>query len=110
MYASPPPVRTTVVAVSPRHAHRPFGDGRAWVGDRLQTTIRDPDLPGSLVMTVRVCFTVPAAHVVDCRRIQFGRTVLQTVTFAVRSAAAATIRWYQATHLLATRKLRVTGP
>jgi len=104
-----PPIQTTVVAVSPSHAHRPFRDGRAWRGDRVRLTIRDARAPDGIALTGRVCFTVPAIHSTACERFQFGRTVLNTIEFVVERKAGVVVSWYQGSQLLATRRLRVTG-
>jgi hypothetical protein len=104
-----PPIQTTVVAVSPSGAHRPFRDGRAWRGDRLRVTIRDARTPNGIALTGRVCFTVRAAHSTECERFQFGRTVLNTIEFVVERRSGAIVSWYQGSQLLATRRLRVTG-
>jgi hypothetical protein len=80
-----------------------------WLGDRVRVTIKDASLPSSIVLTGRVCFSVPAFHSTRCERFQFGRTVLRTVTFRVVYNARAVVSWYQRAQLLATRKLRVTG-
>jgi hypothetical protein len=104
-----PPVQTTVVAVSPSHQHRPFTDGRVWLGDRVRVTIKDQSLPASIVLTGRVCFSVPAFQSTHCERFQFGQKVMKTITFRVSYNAAAIISWYQRAQLLAKRKLRITG-
>jgi hypothetical protein len=109
MVLAPPPIQTTVVAVSPQRQHRPFRDGRMWLGDRVHVTIKDAQLPESVVLTGRVCFTVSLFHSTRCNRFQFGRNVLKTVGFTVEYNANAVVRWYQRDKLLATRSMRIVG-
>jgi hypothetical protein len=107
--ATPPYVQTRVVAVSAAAAHRPYRDGRFWLGDTIRLSIRDTTMPPGDELRYRVCISFPHLRRGRCRDAMLTNMWRRPVSFFAAANDEVIARWWNGKHLIAERKLRITG-